>query len=39
VPKPDAVLAGPERRAEASGGLIHGAQQMLPSATGFARAN
>jgi murein L,D-transpeptidase YafK len=39
VPKPDAVLAGPERRAEAPGGLIHGAQPVLPSATGFARAN
>jgi hypothetical protein len=39
VPKPDAVFAGPERRAEAPGGLIQGAQPVLPSAAGFARAN
>lgn len=39
VPKPDAVSSGPERRAEASGGLIQGAQPVVPAATGFARAN
>jgi len=39
VPKPDAVSSGPERRAEAPGGLIQGAQPVLPAATGFARAN
>ena len=39
VPKPDAVPTMPERRAEASGGLIQGAQPVVPAATGFARAN